>query len=1008
MRKLIIGVGVVFILLIGAFIIVPGLIPSDVYKQKIETQLSKELGRDVTISGDVRVRSFPLIRAKTNGIRIENYEGFSDRPFMSVEELEARIRLFPLLAKRVEIAGFNLIKPEISLERLADGRANWESLAENQEAETAPEPTTPFARDGRFNSLDPQIEAFNLIDGQITYSDAVSGKNYDASDIDGFLSLPGLSEPLEMDLSLTYQGERGEIDMTLDNVRAFLDGQEAPFKADVKTGFANISADGRFLASPEMDFQVALESEITDPEVIQNLSPKDITYLGLLNNLKAKGNFSQIAGLINANDTDIEANGDALSGRFTGTATLGETPVLNGETDFKITDFAALKPYLPEETPNLDMMRSLEGKASLSGKPNGFAAKSIEMDLTGAYFSAQFTGMADYSDAGITANGTFDTNVQNAANLAQAAEVESPYAALINTLNATGRLSYSPEVISVSNLEATASDGAVNGRYAGDISLAATPIANGQFSLDIPDFAKVAETLPTESPFSSSVKTVKASGDIRTEGETFILNNLEAALSEGLLNATFSGQGKYALNDSEALSLDGALTSEITDVRALAALNGTELSPDTESGNIYERFTINGDIAGVSDKLTLSNAEIGFDDIRGSGDISATLQEPRPLIEGNIALQGLDLRPYMASYSTQNPEGEIQPWSEAPLNLAPFQSVDANLEVTTQNVITDRLKLGQSEMSVTLYDGVLKADLPRMALYGGNGRMDLTFDASKSVPSLALTAGLNDLNGNSFLSAIAGFTKASGEAKTELSITSSGRSQAELMKGLNGQGGFGLFDGQIQGIDATKFLTGLDEALKSRSLPSGIGSSQVTKFKDLGGLFEINEGVVSLNEFTLAAIGVRAEGAGTIDLGQQTMDFRFRPRLTGEGANKLGSFGIPVRFAGEFGQASPGLDTEFLSKIVAERAKQEVRSRLEDEAQGSIGGILGGVLGGRKEPSDSAAKTETPKDTEQAEGSETDSQVDSETTSETEEKKEETEEEKSDIEKALGSLFGDR
>ena len=1006
MRKLIIGVGVLAIILIGAFIIVPGLIPSDVYKQKIETQLSKELGRDVTISGDVRVQSFPLIRAKTNGVRIENYGGFSETPLLTVEELEARIRLFPLLAKRVEIAGFNLIKPEISLERLADGRSNWESLSENQESQADAEAAKPFARDGRFNNLDPQIEAFNLVDGQITYSDAVSGNNYEATDIDGFLSLPGLSEPLEMDLSLTFQEERGEIDMTLDSVRAFLDGREAPFKADVKTAFADISADGKFLASPKMDVELALDSEITDPEAIQNLSPKEIPYLGLLNNLKAKGNFSRVAGLIKANDADIEASGEALNGGFTGSATLGETPILNGETNFKIINFAMLKPYLPEDMPNLDIISSLEGKASLSGTPNGFTAKAVELDLAGADFSARFNGVADYSSAGITANGAFDSNVKNASALARAAEIESPYAALLTNLTASGELNYAPDAISVSNLEASASEGVVNGNYSGNFSLTETPQVNGQFNLSIPDFTKLAQTLPAESPYAKSVKTLNASGNITTEGETFIMSGLEAALTEGLLNGTFSGQAKYALNDSQAMSLNGALTTEITDIRALAALNGTQLPPDTETGAIYERLTLKGDVAGKSDELTLSNAEFSFDEIMGSGEISATLQEPRPLIEGDIALQGLDLRPYMASYSSQNPEGEIQPWSEAPLNLAPFKSVDANLDVTTQNVITDRLKLGQTQMNVTLRDGVLEANLPRMALYGGNGRMDLTFDASKDVPSLALTAGLNELNGNSFLSAIAGFTKASGEAKTELSITSSGRSQAELMKGLNGQGGFGLFDGQIQGIDATKFLTGLDDALKSRSLPAGIGSSQATKFKDLAGLFEINDGVVSLDEFTLAAIGVSADGAGTIDLGQQTMDFRFRPKLTGENANKLASFGIPIRFAGEFGQASPSLDTEFLTAIVADKAKQEVRSRLEDQVQGSMGGVLGGLLGNKKEqsnpppPEQNGAESES----EAPEGSAPPSQDESETEKSDEDKQEEGNE----LEKALGSLFGDR
>lgn len=1002
MRKLIIGVGIVFILLIAAFIIVPGLIPSDVYKQKIESQLSQELGRDVTISGDVRVQSFPFIRAKTNGVRIENYDGFSDVPFLSVEELEARIRLFPLLAKRVEIAGFNLIEPQINLERLSDGRANWESLAEVDAAEAEAEPAKPFARDGRFDSLDPQIEAFNLVDGRVTYTDALSGKSYEAADIGGFLSLPGLSNPLELDLSLTYQGERGDIDLTLDNVRAFLDGQEAAFKADLKTAFANISADGKFLASPDMDFQVALESEITDPQAIQELSPQDIPYLGLLNTLRTNGNFSQVAGLIKASETDIEATGDAVNGRFSGSATLGETPIINGETSFEITNFAQLRPYLPEDTPNLEMIRSLQGQATLSGTAEGFTANSVEIDVDGADFSAQFNGTANYSDAGITANGLFESDIENASNLANSAEIESPYAALLSKLKAKGQVSYSPNGISVSNFEATASDGAINGTYAGNIGFAETPSANGRFTLDIPDFTNVAQVLPNETPYAQSIKTLTASGDVRTEGETFLIREMQATLSEGLINATFSGQGQYALNDNQALSLNGALTGEITDVRALAALNGTELSPDTESGAIYERFTIKGDITGSPETITLSQAEIQFDEIKGNGQFSATLREPRPLIEGNLDLQGLDLRPYMASYSTQNPTGEIQPWSEAPLNLAPFRSVDADLDITTQNVITDRLKLGQTQMGVTLRNGIVKANVPSMALYGGNGTMDMTFDASGSVPSLALTAGLNELNGNNFLSAIAGFTKASGDATTELSITSSGRSQAELMKGLNGQGGFGLFDGQIQGIDATKFLTGLENALQSRSLPGGIGSSQVTKFKDLAGLFEINNGVVTLDEFNLAAVGVSASGAGTIDLGQQTMDFRFRPKLTGENANRLASFGIPIRFAGAFGQASPSLDTEFLSKIVADRAKQEVRSRLEDEIKSPIGGILGGVLGGKKGTNTPQPSTET----------NTDAPEDAETGSEEENgppnDEEEKEETKNDLEKALGSIFGDR
>lgn len=1030
MRKIFIGIAIIVILLMAALAFLPGLIPSDVYKERIETQLSKELGRTVTISGDVKLQSFPFIRAKTAGVTIENYDGFSDVNLLSVDALEARIRLLPLFSKRVEISGFELIKPEISLERRADGRANWEPAGQ---ADTPPPPeeeAVHFKRDGRFENLDPQIEAFTLVDGQVSYKDATTDTAYILNDIDGFLSMPGLSKTLKLDLALDYEGERAEIDLSFDSIRAFLDGQDTPLKATIKTGFGETIIDGKFLPSEALDFAGQVDSEITDADAIQRLSPEEIPYINLVSSFIVRGDITYVNEALSAKNTVITIKGDGLEANYSGDADLADTPKLDGTASFDISSFKDLTPYLPKDTPSLAFLSSAKGQAKLSGTATGFVAKDITGGLIGDGLEADFIGTATYAETGVTADGNFNAMINDLAQTAKTFEIETDYAGLLKTVTAKGSIAFNNAGTTLSNLTVTAENGAVNGRYSGRIALLETPDANGEFTLRITDLSNVTALLPEPIPYSASIKTIETSGKVTTQGETFTLSNLSAQLSNGLLNGSFTGSGKYAFKDADALSLNGKLDSEITDLRALAALNGTDLPPDTASGAIFETIKLSGELSGTTKSLTLKQAKIGFDDIKGGGEVTVALDKAKPFVNANLNLEGLDLRPYMASYSAQNPTGEIQPWSNEPINVEVFKAMNGDFTLSSPNVITDRLSLGQTNISATLREGVLDADLPNLSLYGGGGRVDVTFDASKTIPELTLSAGLDKLNGNNFLSAIAGFTQASGQAKTELSIKGVGRTQAELIKSLNGQGGVGLKSGQIKGIDAAQFLSGLEQTLTARQLPSGIGSEYATAFKDLAALFEIKNGVVSIDEFTLVADDLAATGLGTIDLGNQTLDFRFRPKVKGENANKLSAFGVPLKFSGGFGSASASLDGEFLTEIVTARARAAASDRITGSVKGPLGGILGGVIGGNTSqtadttPDMTNGNTDTAADTtkdptpeeavtnaiggllgiKKPTNKEAPTPSD-EKPSETDTDKKKEAKEKSELEKALGSLF---
>src|SRR5690348_16814011 len=101
--------GAILLVLIGAVVIIPMLIPSDVYRQRIEAEASRALGREVKV-GKVGVSIFPRIEARAAASTIANPDGFGDQPFASMKELRAAVALWPLLFQKVEIDEFVLVE----------------------------------------------------------------------------------------------------------------------------------------------------------------------------------------------------------------------------------------------------------------------------------------------------------------------------------------------------------------------------------------------------------------------------------------------------------------------------------------------------------------------------------------------------------------------------------------------------------------------------------------------------------------------------------------------------------------------------------------------------------------------------------------------------------------------------------------------------------------------------------------------------------------------------------
>src|SRR6202166_4688693 len=112
------------------------LTPAAVVRDAVAKQIQAVTGLDPILRGDVSVSLFP-----SGTVTFRNVLLGDDRtgePAVVTDELTARLRYFPLLAGRIEIADVTLVRPTITVTFLPGGQSNWSGLMETLARAVAP------------------------------------------------------------------------------------------------------------------------------------------------------------------------------------------------------------------------------------------------------------------------------------------------------------------------------------------------------------------------------------------------------------------------------------------------------------------------------------------------------------------------------------------------------------------------------------------------------------------------------------------------------------------------------------------------------------------------------------------------------------------------------------------------------------------------------------------------------------------------------------------------------
>ena len=244
-------------------------VPSERIAQAVSGQFEAMTGRKLKVLGEIKPRLWPSLGVTTGPVSIANADwADSDQPLFRAEGLSIDVNLGALLGGEVRILGLTADRPEINLERAADGRANWvfaaSATGEAGGAGAVPPPATGFT-----------LDEGSITGGRLQFVDRQSGRSIALDEVSGTLSIPDFSGPFTLSGTALSGGQQVAVDLSGEVFSAFAMGRVVPVKASLVAGGSKLGFEGRGGYAP-FAAEGALVADLSDLPAVGTLIGSDL------------------------------------------------------------------------------------------------------------------------------------------------------------------------------------------------------------------------------------------------------------------------------------------------------------------------------------------------------------------------------------------------------------------------------------------------------------------------------------------------------------------------------------------------------------------------------------------------------------------------------------------------------------------------------------------------------------------------------------------------------------
>ena len=220
------------LLIVAAIIIIPLVVDPNDFKPEIQQAVKDKTGRDLAIPGDIELSVFPWVALELGEVSLSNAEGFGDQPMAKVDGISIRVKVMPLLSKKLEMDKLQLSGLALNLGKDKNGRTNWDDLtaASAGDAAAADKPKEAAPAAGQDQQVSPlaalTIGGVSITDANIQWDDRQGGVRYDLSNFNLETGAITPGEPVSIDLKADVLGNQPKLDTGVSLVGELLIAQD--------------------------------------------------------------------------------------------------------------------------------------------------------------------------------------------------------------------------------------------------------------------------------------------------------------------------------------------------------------------------------------------------------------------------------------------------------------------------------------------------------------------------------------------------------------------------------------------------------------------------------------------------------------------------------------------------------------------------------------------------------------------------------------------------------------
>jgi len=248
-----ISAAILFVLVAGLVMYLKSLDFND-YKPQIQAAVQEATGRTLAIDGEIKLSISFHPALEIDGVHLSNAAGGSRANMVDVERLELELSMWSLLAGNVYVERLILVRPDVLLETLSDGTANWVFASETPDGE-APAEVAEMTDEAQSAAVLPQVHRMLITEAKLVYRDGKTGETLSVNlpevqlweDDDEALHVSANGQFNNIPLSV--DGKLGSFDALADNEKLDVDLHTAVAGVDMQlTGSVDKPLDGKGIA----------------------------------------------------------------------------------------------------------------------------------------------------------------------------------------------------------------------------------------------------------------------------------------------------------------------------------------------------------------------------------------------------------------------------------------------------------------------------------------------------------------------------------------------------------------------------------------------------------------------------------------------------------------------------------------------------------------------------------------------------------------------------------------